>query len=131
MATTSYEHLESRIEQGVLILTITDRELTGEDLCAALRQELLDAVTESGARRIVVDFQHVKYVASVAFRPLLSLRRQVHDTGARMALCNLSRVVAEVFYATGVLINSRSAARLFEEEIDVAAAIASLNRGPG
>jgi anti-anti-sigma factor len=130
MAAPAYSHLKSCIEQGVLVLTITEKELMGEELCAALRKELLVAVQESAAKRIVIDFRHVKFVASVAFRALLGLRREVEDINARMAICNLSPVVAEVFHATGLLITSRHAAPLFEEKADVAAAIAFLNEAP-
>jgi anti-anti-sigma factor len=127
MVVSLYPHLESRVEEGVLVLTITETELTGEDLCDALREELVDAVRQSGAMRIVADFRHVKFVASVAFRTLLGLRREVQDRKARLVICSLSPVVAEVFHATGLLITTRSTAPLFEEQLDVAAAIAFLN----
>jgi anti-anti-sigma factor len=127
MAALHYSNVASRIEQGVLVLTITETELTGDDLCADVRDELVTAVRESGAQRIVVDFRHVKFVASVAFRALLGLRRE-QDRKARMALCNLSAVVAEIFHATGFLITSRVTGPLFEEKADVAAAIAFLNQ---
>ena len=127
MVASLYSLTQSRIEQGVLILTISEKELTGEDLCAGLRDELVLAVRESGAKKIVIDFRYVRFVASVAFRTLLGLRREVQDRNARMAICNLSPVVAEIFHATGLLITSRSTTPLFEERPDVAAAIAFLN----
>lgn len=128
MVASLYSNLESRIEQAVLVLTITAEELAGEDLCAALRDELVAAVRESGAKRIVIDLRHVRSVASVAFRALLGLRREVQDSKARLALCNLSPVVTEIFHATGFLITSRATAPLFEEKPDAAAAIAFLNQ---
>jgi anti-anti-sigma factor len=127
MVASLYSLTQSRIEQGVLILTISEKELTGEDLCAGLRDELVLTVRESGAKNIVIDFRYVRFVASVAFRTLLGLLREVEHRNARMALCNLSPVVAEIFHATGLLITSRSTAPLFEERPDVAAAIAFLN----
>jgi anti-anti-sigma factor len=110
----------------VLVLTILDAELTREEQCTAIREELLEAI-EQGTKKILVDFQHVKYVSSVAFRPLLSLRRRVHEIEGRLVLCNLAPPVADVFKVTRLLINSRSSPALFEEQTTVAAGIACLN----
>jgi anti-anti-sigma factor len=120
-STTS--HVKSRTEAGVLVLTIMDNNLSGEDQCSAIREELLNAV-EQGAKNIIIDFQHVEFVSSVAFRPLLSLRRRIHQVAGRMVLCSLRPLVAEVFEATRLLINNRSSPSLFEEQPTVAAAIA-------
>jgi len=128
MLPTSYRHLTVRTEQGVLILAITEPQLTGEELCADVRGELLDAVTKTGARRIVVDLQQVQYVSSVAFRPFLSLSRLARDSGARLVLCNLSKLVAEIFHATRLLITSHSSTAPFQEQPSVAAAIAFLSQ---
>lgn len=113
----------------MLILTITEKQLLDEELCNQLRQELLDAVTRTEARKIVVDLRFVEYVASVAFRPLLSLRRKVHDTGARMMLCNLSDFVADVFQATRLLIAGPGATAPFQEAADLTAAVQALGSG--
>jgi anti-anti-sigma factor len=130
MVASLSQSLESRIAHGILVLTITAMELTGEEECAALRDELVLTVRESGAQKIILDFRHVKLVASVAFRTLLGLRREVQHRHARMVICNLSPVVAEVFQATGLLITSRSTGPLFEVKPDMAAALALLSGAP-
>ena len=125
MLPSSPSHVKARTEAGVLVLTILDQQVTGEEQCLALREELLDAAGQ-GSQKIAVDFQHVEYVSSVAFRPLLSLHRRVHQLEGRLVLCNLQPLVAEIFQATGLLIDSR-APSVFEEQPTLAAAIASLN----
>ena len=44
MSENSTQHVEVAAEQGVLILTLLDRELRDERQCAAIRQEFLAAV---------------------------------------------------------------------------------------
>jgi anti-anti-sigma factor len=122
------QHVEVAAEQGVLILTLLDRELRDERQCAAIRQEFLAAVQESNAKKIVVDFRNVTFVASVGFRPLLSLRRLVHDTGGRLVLCCLGEYVKDVFQATQLLVSHKVAGAPFEEQPDLVSAIAYLNR---
>src|SRR5207245_2416840 len=121
-------HVKVTTEQGVLILTLLDKELRTETQCAAVREVFLDAVKQAGAKKVVVDFRFVHFLSSVAFRPLLSLRRLVHETAARLVLCGLSEMVAEVFHATRLLISTHATAAPFEEKPDVAAAIAYLNQ---
>jgi anti-anti-sigma factor len=126
MPQLEYGHLTSRMEDGVLILTLTDKAIQGERLTSTIRQELLDAVKESGARLVVIDFRNVAYVASMAFRPLLSLRRLVHDLRGRMAVSNLSPFVLEVFTATRMLISTQAMTATFEHYADAADAVAAL-----
>jgi anti-anti-sigma factor len=110
----------------VLVLTIVDNRLWDEKPCAELRNELITAVAETGAKKIVLDMSNVDSVSSVAFRPLLSLRRVVEDARARMVLCGLSELVAEVFRATRLLISGHSSVAPFEARSDLPSAIAAL-----
>src|SRR5262245_13478370 len=111
------------MEQGVLVLTITEAQLEGDALVEALRRELLAAVDPPGVHKVVLDFQRVKSFSSAAFRPLISLRRRLEATGARMVLCNLSPVVAKTFQATRLISSSRSSTASFLVQLDVASAI--------
>ena|SRR5207302_1411815 len=128
MSEPQYRHLKGRTEQGVLVLSITEPQLQGDTLVESLRRELRAAVTEPGVHKVVLDFRLVKSVASEAFRPLLSLRRKLEESGGRMALCNLSPVVAKTFQVTRLVSTSRASTPPFEMEQDVAAAVALLNK---
>jgi anti-anti-sigma factor len=130
MPPSGYRHIRSRSEQGVLVLSLLDREVTWEDRCADLRDELLDAFGSAGALKVVVDFAAVQYLSSVAFRPLLSLRRKVHDAGAHMVLCNLQPVPNEALQATRLISANPSAVVAFETKADLPAAVAYLNSLP-
>jgi anti-anti-sigma factor len=131
MSEPQFRHLKGRTEQGVLVLSITEPQLQGDKLVESLRRELRTAIGEPGAQKVVLDFRLVRSVASEAFRPLLSLRRKLEETGGRMALCNLSPVVAKTFQVTRMVSPSRSSGSRFEMEQDVPAAIALLNQPAG
>ncbi len=128
MTESQYRHLTARIEQDVLVVTITDTELQDEKLADALLQELLDAVTQSAMRKVVIDMQQIKYVSSVAFRPLLRLRSKLKETGGRMILCGLTPLVGDIFYTTKMLSPSGSFEAPFQMEPDVTAAVEQLTR---
>jgi anti-anti-sigma factor len=128
MGEPQYLHLTGRLDQDVLVLTLTDTELQDEKSADALLQELLDAVTQFAAHKIVIDMQRLKYISSVAFRPLLRLHSRLKETGGRMILCGLTSVVGDIFYTTKMLSPSGSFEAPFQMEADVAAAIVQLNR---
>jgi anti-anti-sigma factor len=128
MEELSYRHLTSETNDGVLVLTLTDAQVRGDELADELRDEMLGAVAASAASQVVLDFRNVTFLSSVAFRPLLRLHHEVKARGGRVAVCNLSPDVAEVLHLTQV-VNSRGAAHApLEEQPDRSAAVASLRR---
>jgi anti-anti-sigma factor len=129
MPTSAYRHLEARTEQGVLVLTITEPHVEGDALAEDLREDMLAALARAGQPRgVVVDFQRTRFISSMAFRPLLSLRRKLQEQGGRLLVCGLSPTVGSVFFNTRLASESGSFQAIFEMEADVAAAVARLNR---
>jgi anti-anti-sigma factor len=122
--------LESTIENGVLVLTIVRQQIEGEDLAAGLKQELLEAVARSGLNRVVLDLRNTRYVSSVAFWPLLALRRQLNDQGGRLLLCGLTGAVHDIFTSTKMITGSGSLNAPFEVAPDRATAVARLCETP-
>jgi anti-anti-sigma factor len=119
--------LTSRVEQGVVVISFVARQIQDEKTAEAMLQQLVTLVDDLHARKVVIDFQNIKYISSVAFRPLLSVRRKLHESGGRLILCGLSSVVGDVFYTTRLVSSGGSFAAPFEMERDVPAAIAKLN----
>jgi anti-anti-sigma factor len=120
-------HLTCTSEQGVLVFTLTTPQIQGDALADALRQELLDAVVQTAATKVVIDFRNVEYLGSAGFRPLLSLYRKLQQGGGRMLFCNLAPEVAGVLLSTRLITTSRSTVAPFEMAADLPAALASLN----
>ena len=129
MLKTHYPHLKCNLVDAVLVLTIGETHLQGDKQAEAVRQSILDAVGHAEAKKVVLDFQTVKYLSSVGFRPLLSLRRKLQEVGGRLVLCNLSPEVSEVFRTTRMISTGRSSGSPFEAQPNLAAALASLNTG--
>src|SRR5262249_20020391 len=128
MSEPQYQHLKTRLEQGILVLTITEKAVQGETLADGLRREMLAAADIHQARPIVVDFQQTEYNSSVALWPLLTLLRKIKDGGGRMILCGLSPLVGDIFYTTKLVSPDGSFAAPFGMETDVAAAVARLTK---
>jgi anti-anti-sigma factor len=123
-------YVESTIENGVLVLTIIRQQIEGEDLAAGLREDLLAAVTHSRLNRVVLDLRNTRYVSSVAFWPLLTLRRQLNDQGGKLLLCGLTGAVHDIFTSTKMITGSGSLNAPFEVVPDRATAVARLAGTP-
>jgi anti-anti-sigma factor len=121
-------HVQSHVEQGVLVLTLAVNQLQDEKLAEALLQELVSSIEQAESRNVVIDLRNIKFISSVAFRPLLHVRRILQDAAGRLVLCGLSTVVGDVFYTTRLVSADGSFAAPFELAADVPAAVALLNR---
>src|SRR5437016_1586728 len=125
MAPPPDRYLSRRREQDVLVLTILPAKIQDDEMAEALRQELLAAVADTTAPKVVIDFQNTKYLSSVALRPLLHLRQKLQEIGGRLILCGMSFSIGDVFYTTRLASSTGSVAP-FQIEPDVAAAVARL-----
>jgi anti-anti-sigma factor len=126
MSTSLSPLLRSLVDRGVLVLTITQPRIQGEEIAQKLREELQCVVESAGANRVVIDLQHTRYLSSVAFWPLLSLRRQLLSTGGRLLICGLSGDVEDIFTTTRMISTGGRVEAPFEVATDAAAAVARL-----
>lgn len=122
------KHHTARAEGDVLVLTLTEGKLHGEDLAESLSQALLAAAQESGARHAVLDFRIVEAISTPCMRPLLNLRTQLKGNGGRVVLCNLSTFVAEVLTVTRLIAGDKPGPVPFDSAADVSAALALLRQ---
>ena len=128
MAEPQYRHLTGQVDQDILVLTITNTAIQDEKSADALLEELLNAVSHFAVHKIVIDMQRLKYISSVAFRPLLKLRGRLKEIDGRMILCGLTPVVGDIFYTTKMLSPSGSFEAPFRMAADVEAAVKRLKR---
>jgi anti-anti-sigma factor len=119
--------LEASVEENVLVLTIVQQQLEGEESAAALKEELLATVSKYGLTRVVLDLKNTRYVSSIAFWPLLTLRRQLADQNGKLIICGLTGAVEEVFTTTKMVSSSGSMKAPFEMADDRQSAIARIN----
>ena len=123
MATVVGPLLHAVVEQGVLVLTITQERIQGEEIAHGLREEMRIAVEQAGVQRVVVDLRNTRYMSSVAFWPLLSLRKQLLETGGRLLICGLSEDIEDIFRTTRMISSGGEADAPFEVAPDAAAAL--------
>jgi anti-anti-sigma factor len=121
-----YDHLHVSRQGDVLVLTFTDPELAGDEVVHAVRIELLAAVADAGASKVVLDLQHVTYLGSAMFRPFLTLKSRLEEKGGRIILCGLRPMLAEVFRVTRLIASHPSLPAVFTSEPDVGAAVVQL-----
>ena len=126
-----FRYLRTDVQQGVLVLTPTPTRLEGDAMADALTEEMRTALAQAGTDKVVVNLEHVEFLTSAAFRPLLALRRQLQADGGRLVLCNLCQPILEVFDLTRLISSTRSSAAFFDTQPDVAAAVASLAKPAG
>ena len=131
MSEQQYRYLAPRVEQGVLVLTITHSQLrsTQFDLPDVLRDEMLRAVAQAQANKVVVDLSRVEQLGSASFRPLLSLRRQLHEAKGQLLLAGLQPDIREVFLVTRLIDEQGSSLATFGVAADAATAVMRLNAG--
>jgi anti-anti-sigma factor len=129
MPDSRYRHLTARLDKGVLVLSITHTQLrsTEFDLVDSLRHEMLQALAEARVNKVVVDMSAVQQVGSASFRPLLSLRRKLHESNGHLVLCGLQPDVREVFLVTRLIDPAGSAAATFGAAPDLASALGRLS----
>jgi len=129
MSEPVYEHIQARVERGVLVLTVLEAELRTDMVVDGVRDELFEAVARHGTGKVVLDLHQVRYMASAGFQPLILLHRKMQGEGGRLVLCGLSTVLNEVFRVTKLMRSSGVAGAPFESEADVAAAVNRLAGG--
>jgi anti-anti-sigma factor len=115
--------LHSSVDQGVLILTVTQPRIQGEENAQQLRDEMQAALEKAGVNCVIVDLQHVRYLSSVAFWPLLSLRRQLRQAGGRMIICGLNGDIEDIFTTTKMISTGGAVDAPFEIAPSTAAAL--------
>lgn len=111
-----FKHFRGTTEHGVLIITITEPELRGDELAAKIPAELLKAVNHYGSTKVVLDFQLVEYIASLGVAALATFHSHfVKGQGGRVALCRLSPMVRDVLQAVR-FISGGSTARVASKD---------------
>ena len=116
----------SHVQCPVVVLTFTDDQILGDELADVIRDQLLAVAVQSQARNAILDFQHVKFLSSSGFRPLLSLHRLLRQQNGKLLLCGLCPEVFEIFEVTRLICTKGITRAPFEVFPDVPTAVASL-----
>jgi anti-sigma B factor antagonist len=97
----SHPHSPDEDAGEATVIHFTGRKVSlNEETLESVRDRLAALVEESGPSRLLLDFRNVEYVSSQALGTLVSLHKKGLAAGRRLALRNLSPLVAEVFAVT-------------------------------
>ncbi len=121
---------DSHLVCPVIVLTIAEAQILGDEIADALRDQLLAVVVQSQAQNVVLDFSRVTFLSSSGFRPLLSLHRLLRQQTGKLLLCHLSPEVHEIFAVTRLISTKGFTRAPFEVFADVPSAVASLYKPP-
>lgn len=115
---------------GLITLQIIGRI---DSLTAQTVQQYLENLTESGERKIVIDFTRINYISSAGLRVLLLLQKQLKKVDGEIILCNLSPANADVFQMSGFInlfriLNSTDEISVLQIQPEVDAAVTSLTK---
>jgi anti-anti-sigma factor len=90
----SRQDLEVEDQGDVAVVRLKSRRLDNEDQIRAVFQHLTGLV-DAGRPNLVLNFDKVEFMASVAIGKLVMLNRKVQAAGGRLALCHLSPATDE------------------------------------
>ena len=85
-------------ENGVLRLAVSGRLDT---VTSAELTEKLDEIDYENVD-IEFDFTEVEYISSAGLRLVIALQKQTTETGNKLVIKNINKVVAEVFKVSGL-----------------------------
>ena len=92
---TAHAHITTEMQDQILIITITTDEISGSDICFALRDEMIDAVERTQPTDLVIRFAQVQFIASMGIAGFLTLRRTRQLD--KIVLCEASQRISELF----------------------------------
>jgi anti-anti-sigma factor len=84
-------------ENGSLV-KITHRDLDVQTV-SNLADELFELALESNGSNLYLDFEDVRFLASVVPGKLFALNRRLRETAKRLVLCNVNPALKQVFPA--------------------------------
>jgi anti-anti-sigma factor len=90
--------ISQRHSDGLVTVRIEGRI---DSLTSQTIQQYLENLTESGERRIILDFSQINYISSAGLRILLLIQKQLKKVEGEIVLCNLSPAIADVFRMSG------------------------------
>jgi anti-anti-sigma factor len=115
-----------RTQCPVVVLTLQDAQILGDEMADALRDQMLAVAVQAEAQNVVLDFRNVKFLSSAGFRPLLSLHRLLRQRNGKLLLCGLNADVHEIFEVTRLISTKGQTRAPFDVFGDITTAVASL-----
>jgi anti-sigma B factor antagonist len=98
MSTTSAPHFLVKSINGVAIATFVNAKVVLE-----AREPLYDLVEKEGHKRILLNFQNVRFISSAPIGVLINLNKKAKALGGKVKFCCLDPDIVDIFRLTSVL----------------------------
>ncbi|MCA9234046.1 MAG: STAS domain-containing protein [Planctomycetales bacterium] len=92
--------LATQAKDGILTIAITDERLVEPEHLTRLFGELDALLSKSTEDRVILDFSHVKFMASSALGKLVQVNKKMAEYRAKLKLSGVSKEIMEVFKIT-------------------------------
>jgi len=93
-----------RIEEseGVTIVSFRDASILDAVTTQRIGRQLYEVVENAGKRKVVLDFDNVRFLSSQTLGVLLTLRRKADKAGVKVALASIRPELVRVFEITNL-----------------------------
>lgn len=88
--------------RDVTVVNFADASILDAQQVQQIGQELFDLVDQQARRKIILDFENVRFLSSSALGVLITLRRKADAIKARVVFCNLRDDLRKVFKITNL-----------------------------
>lgn len=99
-------------EDGLQVVRFRENAILDTNTIQGISRRLYELVSGPTPAAMLLDFAHVRFLASQALGMLLTLQRKAKEAGATLALCHLRPELHRVFVVTKI----DQVLPLFEEE---------------
>lgn len=89
--------IDTRIEDGTLLIYLQDVRIIDERRISALGQELTELVHDTECKRVVLSFQNVGFMSSAMIGKLVAFDKKCKSLEIKLRLCDIGENVNEVF----------------------------------
>lgn len=104
MGTTITRQRHETMKDGgaVLVVEFAVREITRPDQAHAFKGELLVALRESGASKMILDCSELTMMVTLAIAALLSARKRLSGSGGELVLSSPGPLLREILAHCGI-----------------------------
>jgi anti-sigma B factor antagonist len=98
MSTTSAPHFVVKSINGVAIATFVNAKVVLD-----AREPLYELMEKEGHKRILLNFQNVRFISSAPIGVLINLNKKAQALGGKVKFCCLDPDIVDIFRHTSVL----------------------------
>ncbi len=106
------KELEVQDSGDVSIVNFTRAKILDDQVIQTIGEQLFGLVEAQGKKNLLINFSKVEYLSSAALGKLISLNKKLAAAQGKLALCNISPSIVEVFDITGL----RKVFKIFPDE---------------